>query len=353
MSENYHEEVRTKNILALRELLKELPPFLWDFFIGISQTKGSRTQMAYALDLRLFFEYLAGNEPAFKGKAAAALDMEDLKRVSAEHIERFIAYITMYRREDKPGGRYVHNHREGQSRKLAAIRTMFAYFYKRKHLPANPAELVDFPKLSQKAITRLEPDEVVKLLDEVESGDGLTPRQKKLHDAQKTRDLAIVTLLLGTGIRISECVGINLEHVDFGINGVKVRRKGGDEAVVYFGDEVEEALRAYLAVRKDITPLAGHEAALFLSGQRRRITDRAVELLVKKYAASVTPLKNISPHKLRSTFGTSLYRETGDIYLVADVLGHSDINTTRKHYAEMGDEQRRRAARVVRLRGED
>jgi len=353
MSENYHEEVRTKNILALRELLTELPPFLWDFFTGISQTKGSRTQTAYARDLRLFFEYLTGSEPAFKGKPMTALDTDDLARVTAEQIERFIAYIALYEKAGESGKRYVHNHREGQSRKLAAIRTMFAYFYKHKRIPANPAELVDFPQLSQKAIVRLEPEEVVKLLDEVESGDRLDPRQKKFHDATKTRDLAIVTLLLGTGMRISECIGVNLEHVDFEANGVKIRRKGGDEAVVYFGDEVEAALRAYLEQRKKITPLPGHEAALFLSGQRRRITDRAVQKMVKKYAGLVTPLKKISPHKLRSTFGTNLYRETGDIYLVADVLGHADVNTTRKHYAEIADDQRRRAARVVRLREEE
>jgi len=94
----------------------------------------------------------------------------------------------------------------------------------------------------------------------------------------------------------------------------------------------------------------GHENALFLSLQNRRITDRAIQNLVKKYASLITSLKNISPHKLRSTFGTQLYAETGDIYLVANVLGHADVNTTRKHYAKMDDSYRRRAANAVRLR---
>ncbi len=215
----------------------------------------------------------------------------------------------------------------------------------------NP-ELVDFPKLHEKAIIRLEVDEVAKLLDEVESGDHLTETQRRFHAFTKNRDLAIITLLLGTGMRVSECVGINLDHIDFSVNGVKVTRKGGNEAIIYFGDEVEEALRRYLAEREKMAPLVkeGHEDALFLSIQHRRITDRSIELLVKKYARLVTTLKKISPHKLRSTYGTNLYRETGDIYLVADVLGHSDVNTTRKHYADMDEERSRQAANIVKLR---
>ena len=84
--------------------------------------------------------------------------------------------------------------------------------------------------------------------------------------------------------------------------------------------------------------------------QKNRISVRAVENLVKKYSRTVTTLKNITPHKLRSTYGTQLYRETGDIYLVADVLGHRDVNTTRKHYADIEDERRRKAAGKVKLR---
>ena len=78
---------------------------------------------------------------------------------------------------------------------------------------------------------------------------------------------------------------------------------------------------------------------------------RAVQTMVKKYASIAAPLKkHLSPHKLRSTFGTNLYHETGDIYLVADVLGHSDVNTTRRHYAAMSDDRRRMAAKKVLLR---
>ena len=206
------------------------------------------------------------------------------------------------------------------------------------------------PKLHEKEIVRLDPNEVAVLLDQVEDGSKLTKNQLRFHEKTKIRDLALLTLLLGTGIRVSECVGLNIQDVDFDNMGIKVRRKGGYEDVVYFGEEVESALLAYLEERKHIVPLSGHEEALFLSIQDRRITVRAVEKLVKKYASLVTGLKKITPHKLRSTYGTTLYQETGDIYLVADVLGHKDVNTTRKHYAAMQDANKRKAARTVRLR---
>ena len=156
--------------------------------------------------------------------------------------------------------------------------------------------------------------------------------------------------MLGTGIRVSECVGLDIQDVDFRNNGIKIIRKGGNESIVYFGDEVEKALKDWMEERKDIEPLPGHENALFYSTQRKRMGVQAVENMVKKYARQITTQKKITPHKLRSTFGTNLYHETGDIYLVADVLGHSDVNTTRKHYAAMSDDRRRMAARSVKLR---
>ena len=206
------------------------------------------------------------------------------------------------------------------------------------------------PKLHEKEIVRLDPNEVAVLLDQVEAGSKLTKSQQRFHEKTKVRDLALLTLLLGTGIRVSECVGLNLEDVDFDNLGIKVLRKGGYEDIVYFGEEVEQALLSYLEERKRCVPNTGHENALFLSIQNRRITVRAVENLVKKYASLVTGLKKITPHKLRSTYGTTLYQETGDIYLVADVLGHKDVNTTRKHYAAMKDANKRKAAKTIRLR---
>lgn len=231
-----------------------------------------------------------------------------------------------------------------------SLRSFYNYYYKKRIIKTNPASLVSVPKLHEKEIVRLEPDEVALLLDEVENPKNLTKAQKRFHEKTKTRDLAIMTLLLGTGIRVSECVGLDIDDVDFNNNGIRIRRKGGNEVVVYFGDEVREALLDYLEERKRLIPIEGHTNALFLSMQMKRLGVRSVENLVKKYSQGVTKLKKITPHKLRSTYGTSLYRETGDIYLVADVLGHKDVNTTRKHYAAIEDSRRRSAANVVKLR---
>ena len=222
--------------------------------------------------------------------------------------------------------------------------------YKHEMIDNNPAVKVSLPKIHDKNIIRLDVDEVAQLLDEVESGESLSKRQQMYHERTKKRDLALLSLMLGTGIRVSECVGLNLDDIDFKNNGIKVHRKGGAEVVVYFSDEVCAALCDYLEERQGITTVAGHEDAVFLSMQNRRITVRAVENLVKKYSKLVTNIKNITPHKLRSTYGTSLYKATGDIYLVADVLGHKDVNTTKKHYAALEDDRRRKAAKYVHLR---
>jgi len=343
----YHEKTAQENILKLRTLQKDLPPFLRDYFNSLSDQTSPLTRLGYALDFKIFLGYLS--EEYLEGKPIRDITISDLASLTGTDIEAFMEYLTYYIPADDPDAP-VTNASKGKSRKLAAVRGLFRYLYKKEKISANPAELVGFPKIHEKAITTLEPDEIAKLLDEVETGEKLTPRQKRFHEQTKLRDTAIVTLMLGTGIRISECVGLDLDHLDFETNSIRVTRKGGDEMILYFGDEVEAALKAYLETRKDAQAQAGHENALFLSLQNRRITTRAIQNLVKKYASLVTRLKNISPHKLRSTFGTQLYAETSDIYLVANVLGHADVNTTRKHYAKMDDTHRRRAANAVRLR---
>lgn len=195
--------------------------------------------------------------------------------------------------------------------------------------------------------------EIAQFLDEVENGHQLSKKEREFHEKNNVRDLAMMQLMLGTGIRVSECVGLNLSDLDFNNNGIRIHRKGGKKVTIYFSDEVESGLRAYLEERKLKIPAPGHEEALFLSMQNKRISVRSVEKMVKKYASRVTPLKHITPHKLRSSYGTNLYQETGDIYLVADVLGHSDVNTTKKHYAALEEERRRSVRNVVRLRKEE
>lgn len=350
---NYHEEENQKNTLKLRELLTTLPPFAYEFFRGIEPTTSTKTRIAYAYDLNTFFNYLLSVHPNFKEMKMCNFEIKFLDTILPDHIEMYLEYLTYYKKESLNANNKCTNHQNGEkgkARKLATIRTLYLYFYKKQKINTNPASLIDLPKIHNKSIVRLEVDEVARLLDEIESGNKLTDTQKKYHTSTKVRDLALVTILLGTGMRVSECVGLNITDIDFMVNGIKITRKGGNEVVLYFGDEVEQSLLHYLEIRNKITPLDGHEDALFLSLQKKRLSVRSIQNIVKKYSRLVTNLKNISPHKLRSTYGTTLYRETGDIYLVADVLGHKDVNTTKKHYAQIEDERRRKAARIIKLR---
>ncbi len=344
----YHEQYKINADIKLREKLKSLPAFAAVFFRGIEPTTSIRTRIAYAYDLNIFFNFLKDETDLCGDKAIRDLDLGVLDRVSPTTIQDYLDYLKVYSNKDDTERS---NGERGLSRKLSSVRSFYNYFYRLQMIQNNPASIVRMPKLHDKDIIRLDSDEVVTLLDEVDNGTNLTKQQLNFHEKTRIRDLALLTLLLGTGIRVSECVGLDINDVDFKNHGIRIIRKGGNQVVVYFGDEVEEALLEYLKERNQVIPVEGHENALFLSLQRKRISVRAVEMLVKKYAGLVTQLKKITPHKLRSTYGTQLYKETGDIYLVADVLGHSDVNTTKKHYAAIEDSRRRMARNMVSLKG--
>lgn len=351
---NYQDEKKMDYTKRLRMILSELPEFCGYYFRATELTSGVLTRYGYAVDLRSFFQYLiSGAIDDFSGKEMRSLTLSDLNRVRPVHIEMYMEYISFYTLNQEDAEVIRSNRERSKARKLSAIRSFFRYYYKQGYIENNVAALVDTPKLHEKAIIRLDVNEVADLLDTAEQGDGLSQKQKAFHDHTAVRDTAILTLFLGTGIRISELVGIDLKDIDFEQDQFVVTRKGGNQDRLAFGPEVRNALLQYLKERKEITPLPGHENAFFLSLQKKRITVRAVENLVKKYAKLSTPLKKITPHKLRSTYGTILYQESGDIYLVADVLGHKSVNTTRKHYAAISEDRKRTAAKYIKLREED
>ena len=345
-TEKYSREQEIKNTKKMREILEELPRFCRQYFRGIEESTSARTRLAYAYDLRIFFEFIENENSAMRGTAVSDYPVSILEQISKEDIEEFMEYLTYYEKD----GQVFTNDARGKARKLSAVRSLFKYFYTSELLSKDVTALVPLPRLREKPIIRLDADEVSDMLEKADTGAQLSKNQQRFHDKTRLRDIAMLTLLLGTGIRVSECVGLDLDDLDFKEKGIRVHRKGGYESIVYFGDEVESAIQSYLEQRRQIIPREGHEKALFLSLQNRRITVRAVENLVKKYAGLATSLKKITPHKLRSTYGTSLYRATGDIYLVADVLGHKDVNTTRKHYAAIDEDRRKSARNIVRLR---
>lgn len=345
MITSYHEEVDLINKKKLARQLEFLPPYCTDFFRGIELKTASGTRVAYAYDLRRFFKYLIEINIDFE--RCSDIPLEYIENLQIKTFEKYTEYLK-YKVQN--GSIIVINKNSAISRKIYTLKSFYSYLIKTQRIQHNPTLFLSLPKITPKEIVRLEPNEIVTLLDLVESGDELTATQRIYHEKTKVRDLAILTLLLGTGIRISECVGLNITDINFKIFGMNIHRKGGKEVTVYFGEEVYSALLSYLEERKEIASLKGHEQALFLSMRKKRISISAIENLVKKYTQFISPVKNITPHKLRSTYGTSLYRITGDIYLVADVLGHSDVNTTRKHYAAIEEDRRRNARNIVKLR---
>lgn len=353
---SYLEQLNAERTEKIRSMLRTLPASCADFINSIAMTTSVLTRMAYTIDLQTFCGYATKEIPYFADKSPENWNDTDLGHFTARDLNGYADYLTLYYKDNEIGElieqqKVLRNHECGVMRKLSSLRSYFDYLFKAERISGNIAALVSLPKLHEKPILHLVSSEVERLLSVTEDGTQLTEAQQKFHQHTKKRDYAILMLFLGTGIRVSECVGIDLTDLDFFNNAVLVTRKGGNQVILYYPQEVADALQAYLHERKQIkTADAADQNALFLSLQRKRISQRAVQLMVKKYCSIAVPLKKrMSPHKLRSTYATRLYHETEDIYLVADALGHADVNTTRRHYAAMSDQRRREAAKNVHL----
>ena len=344
----YFEQRNLDNLLKIRSIQAELPSWFSEFLRASETTTSVLTRLNYSYDTRVFLKYLTAENSNFSDYGLTDITTDMLDKLTLNDLELYVEYLGYYVTSDDVEHE---NSVRGKARKIASLRSLFKYLYKKERISSNPAELLSMPKLHDKAIIRLSPDEVARLVDAVESGEGLTQQQLKFHKKTVKRDIAIIVIFLTTGMRVSELVGLDISDVNMDDMCLKITRKGGNQTLLYFDYEAEHALSEYLEERKsnetyDLPPL-------FLSLQNKRIGVQTVANLVKKYAKIAAPLKKITPHKLRSTYGTMLYQGTGDIYLVADVLGHKDINTTKKHYAAMSEENRKRAAKVVKLRDDD
>ena len=219
----YHEQNDIDNVLKLREVLKTLPPFCRDYFRAIDATTTTKTRISYAYDIRIFFQFLLDQNPMFKDKTMKDFTVDVLDQIKAVDLEEYEEYLKVYKSADS--SKTETNGERGVKRKISALRSFYAYYYKHEMITTNPSVLIDVPKIHDKSIIRLDTDEVALLLDYIEHcGDTLTGQKRMYYEKTKDRDLAIVTLLLGTGIRVSECVGLDVEDVDFKNNGIKVTR---------------------------------------------------------------------------------------------------------------------------------
>ena len=340
----YRDEVNSKTLEKINDFTVDMPIFVRRFANEylVTKNKAPRTVLGYVGDIKVFFEYLEKTQ----GIPVMKISITVLGSLTADDIQDYLTYLMRYNRKDPNTAKVIKesNQAPARARKLSSLRALYRYLIAHNHLEKNVAELVDMPKIEEKAITYLEKKEVREVLQGAETGDSLTKTQYRFAKGQQMRDVAILTLLLHTGIRVSEMVGIDLQDIDWHEKRIKVFRKGRKEQYVYFNEPVRDALQDYIDYERK-APSEDFNA-LFISRKGQRISVRAVQRLVDKYTTTTVPMKRITPHKLRSTFATNLYDETGDIYITSDALGHSSLETVKK-YTNLHNERRKKAAEAI------
>jgi len=261
----------------------------------------------YLSDLEQFYDWIA---PPDKDGNRRHVEVRQIDNIT---IREYLS--TLYEAKKK---------KTSIARKLATLRTFFKFLCREQVLPLNPATLVASPRLEKKLPNTLSVDEVVRF---VETPDTDTPLG--------LRDRAILELLYGTGIRVSELCGMNLDDFDFRHESVRVRGKGRKERIVPFGAKAKEAIEAYLGVRSQILAEAPEEErdpmAVFLNYQGTRISTRSVGRMVDKYLKICADVHNISPHSLRHSFATHLLSAGADLRAIQELLGHARLSTTQKY----------------------
>ena len=337
---NYSKETEIKENKKIEELLDTLPSFVRSYIRSIENNTTTKTRLEYIRDISNFFDYIK------EKNNVSEITLNILNNLSKSFFEEeYFHYIKQYEKN----GKIITNDSVSLKRKLSALTGFMSFLFDSDLITNNIILKVKKPKIRHKEIIRMDENETDRFLSVVESGGTLSPKQAQYHNIQVTRDLAICYLILSTGIRVSECVGLDIKDVDFENSSLHIIRKGGKEAYVYFSDEASAYLMEYYEERKRVETKEGHEQALFLSSRKSRITQRSIQNIVKKYARQALPSKHITPHKLRSTYATALYELSNDAYLVSKNLGHEDISTVQV-YADLTDSRRKDNRNLIKLK---
>lgn len=310
-----------------RCLMQTMPDYVKSYIRSIHNRISPRTQFEYLKDIQIFLEYF---EKTFKKEPS----LQNLADLTKEDFEIYFEHLESYSKN----GIKRKNGRSSIKRKMSSLRKFFDHLFKNNMIPSDEIRKLEMPKLHKKPIIYLDKDESKNIISVTKNGTSMTKKEQEYHKLQYKRDIAILYMLLTTGMRVSECAELDIEDVDLDKYSVLVTRKGGDQSILYFSDEALPYIQEYMNIRtSQNTP---DEKALFLSSRKKRMNVRTIEMMIKKYAQRAVPLKKITPHKLRATFATNLYEETNDIYLVAEALGHKDVSTTKEHYANISDKHR-------------
>ncbi|MDY5576441.1 MAG: tyrosine-type recombinase/integrase [Lachnospiraceae bacterium] len=340
-------------IIKYRELCNILPPYAKNFLQSKELITKYSTLVAYAYDLITFFEFLKRVNPSVKNLSIKEIPAELLDQLTEDDILEYQRYLRLSVNETESKANKIQNDNKAIARKMTPVRGLFDSLVRKQYIKSNVAKMVPMPKIKEpKIIKRLDNDsdnnEIVKLLSGIDDLKSLSITEKQRKFLEKTwyRDKAILNLFLGTGIRVSECQGLDISDIEFDMRYLNIKRKGGFYDRVYFNETVKQHLVEYLEHEHDHylsdDTLPEDKNALFLSNKGKRMSVDALEHLVEKYTLMILG-KSFSPHKLRATYGTVLYQKTGDIRLTADVLGHTSVTTTSKHYAAQTEQNKRKA----------
>lgn len=343
---NYRDEMTIKLANDTEKIVSSLPGFAskyFDYIEGLELSPLTRKQYAY--DMKMFFTFLENSAGFSQDDMKTATAEDVLDKLTLDDINEYLKSMRTYTVTDRNGNKQQKLYSPAiRARRMSTLRSFYKHYYEIGEIKNNLSTLIPVPKIPDKVINVMERDQVARILNAVLDTAGMTEGEIKRNRKVRIRDYAILMLFFGTGLRVSELVGINVSDIDFYNCSIKVTRKGRDEDTVFFGSEVEEALSGYISERP-LFAQGTEEDALFLSNRKKRMDVRTIEIMIKNYAKKAGLNINVTPHTLRRTYGTNLYEETGDIYLVADALAHSSVNTTVKHYAKMSQDHKRIAAR--------
>lgn len=321
MSSNSHENIINNYANKTELLLQDMPDSVMDFINEIADDTSERTQYEYTLDIRTFLYYVASGKPLMD------ITTQMLDALSEDDFDHYFDSLSHYKENDKD----IYNGPASIKRKMAAVRNFMNYLYKNHLITEMNILKIPVPKIQENPAIVLSQTEINTLLDFIQTGKGLSKKQQDYHKQLSARDTAIVCLLLSSGIRISECVELDVADVDFEEKDICIIRDD-EEFYLEIPDKTLMYLKAYKQLR-DKLPGIDTEPAFFVSTRKRRMCIRAIENMIRKYTRMVIPNKNITPHSLRATYAATLYETTGDIALVAENMGQKTIKATKNRYA--------------------
>lgn len=323
--------------MECESIQKELPSFLRSYFIYLKGNVLPMTRLAYLHDVKFFFNYLINETDLTEAEDTKHITSEELNNIEAADVNLFIDYCRRYRVDDGKTVTIYENNNKTLSRKKSSVSVLFKQLYRDRIIERNITDGFDpirVQKPGEREIKALQDNEVMVMLDAVTNGTGLTDHEKRYWEKTRMRDKAILMLFVTYGLRLSELQQLNVSSFNFTRGEFKIYRKRGKESVMPLNRSVVMAVTDYLITERKavIAQNSASEDALFLSLQGRRITERAIRELVKKYtsiALGTSRDAGYSPHKLRATAATSLIGRGNSIYDVQALLDHEQVTTTQ------------------------